>query len=414
MKASVTITMFALSMIVAPSLIFAQGPDSRNYQIPPTDGGSSLKTESPSIKHDTPFARLPDVPSIINGSNFSPFESNVSLNPSQSDIAVKICLLSQDSFHTGNIKKLARQFSGYANFDIKASNGVATLFNSASPPANFSFDLGVSKLFKNRALNDKNQKVVWGWMNLTGNMNYGNYNIINQNASYNTLILKQTSKNGGIFLSMNTDFLRVGKSNWVHSNSWHKNHSLFVSIKTGYEWTDNYANLPQVNANSVQNSFLSTNGTQYQTLSTSVAGAEGVLRHYGGAYFDFEMYYNLNPKTLGKKNQYRNDSAPRRSSIDMYLGYIESNYWASDSTFQHINFGLFINVNGGSSSTGSSGKIGISLTGQFSEVFGYNPNGTYFQPTDANFFNNYFKNWSWVLQTTIPINFLVKNGASKG
>lgn len=320
-----------------------------------------------------------EIPSAINGSNLDPSAiSNVTSNFTDSKLSFKLGFPSvfKDAPATKDLKN-----SGFIQPSFKATNGISTIYKANSAPVEFGVSAGYSRILKHTywVYLDKNKKETeehssesLTWINLIGNIEQGNYNLFESNASFGQLLEKRTEVNGSIYVSLNRYFFSRIKRYRPLSCIW--------SIGAGYAKTNNYTSLKSRTLEEGKLVFNS-DSTSYQTVVETTSGRNGTLEIYEGLSSFGELFIPLirNKKYGG-----------------VYFGNRLTFYGIgkSKSIINGVT-GFYFNLKDKKVEGDKPAKdiLNFSLTGQFNQL------------NKANETDYFEKNFSIVLQVAIPLRF---------
>jgi hypothetical protein len=295
-----------------------------------------------------------EIPSAINGSNIDPSAiSNVTSNFTDSKLSIKLGFPNvikkapeeKDLIHTGF-------FQVYA----KATNGVATLWKSSSPPMEFGVTGGYSLKLKHLFWvyldvegnqTERHSSEAFTWLNFICNIERGNYNIFNNSIVYDNILDKKIEVNGSFYVSINHYFFsKINKHRWK---------SVITSLGLGFARTNNN-NLLKSRTYQTGQLVYNADSTKYQTVVESTSGRLGEFIIYNGFSAFYELYIPI-------------IRSPKYGSI--YIGNRLTFYGNTNKLFiLNENTGLYFNVKDQKTDGDKPAKdvINFSVTAQFNQI----------------------------------------------
>ena len=246
-----------------------------------------------------------EMPASINGSNIdvTPI-SNISTSFTDSKLSIKLgfpkifgggkC----DSINPSNLSR----FTGFVGGDIKASNGVSTIFKSDEYPIQGGASAGINWMFSHYTWKVGNliSSESVNWLNIQGGFQRGKYIMLNENEDFGMKSNEIFEWENSVFISVNRYYMTNTK---LKGRSMKKlgfilrPFSAISSFGIGYAKTNNYSSL---NSRELQEGSLyySSDSTTYETVVKTTTGKTGEFIVYEGFAAYAELYIPIvrNPK----------------------------------------------------------------------------------------------------------------------
>lgn len=275
----------------------------------------------------------------------------------------------------GNSEKW--RHTGFVQPYVKATNGITTIWKANSLPVELGVSGGYSYVLRHsfwvRTGNptEHTSEAKW-WLNITGSVERGNYNLFNTAAGFGDIITKQTETNGSIYASINKYFFsKLRKYRWK---------SCIWGVGLGYAKTNNYTSLKSRTFQEGKIVYNADSSLSQAVLETT-AGRNGSLIISEGLSGFGELYIPIirNPKHGG-----------------IYLGN-RITYFSigNKNDIANFNSGLYFNLKDQKVVGDKPAKdiLNFSITGQFNQIN---------KSSKENYLDN---NFSVLVQAAIPIRF---------
>jgi hypothetical protein len=288
------------------------------------------------------------IPASINGSNidFSPY-SNITANFTDTRLSMKLGFPLKDF---QDIK--AFDWTYFLQPYVKGSGSVGTLWKADARPIEFGMTGGFSVNLKHsnyfyldenkKMTNRKSSERVW-WLNVRGNLEGGNYIMLNSDAGYGMLKKEIYDRNGYLLLSINQYFHTD-----ITSKKWKQG---IFSLGLGYAKTNNYSALK---TRTFEEGTIINNPNpdlpDYQSVVKTTLGKEGTFHVVEGLTFAGEYYFALLRRERKGSIYFGNRYT--------YCGIGKSNYLMNGYS------GLFFNIK----DSGGKDSANFSIGAQFDQL----------------------------------------------
>lgn len=321
-----------------------------------------------------------DIPASINGSNIDPSPiSSVASDFGEKELSLKLGFpFGVDEDHPRQLSSIRNTF--YVKGGISASDEVSTLWKVKDPKTDCSLSFGANHIqpyhywtFKegnrqNKPVGDTSSEVI-NWWSFKTNIDWGNYMLITPASGSDSMLFNRKESNSLVLLSYNRFFYsEVSRLRWL---------SCIYSIGFGYGKTNNYEELDDRKFESGTIHYNS-DSSSFTSIVESTDAKVGEFKVYEGFACYGEIYFPL----TNRKNKY----------ISVYWGTKITSYavGARDNLING-NTGLYFNIR--NQQEDPKDLVGFSITGQFNQM------------KDLGQVDYFDKNFSVLLQATVPLRF---------
>lgn len=273
------------------------------------------------------------IPSVIDGSSLNPSPiSNIGVDLAQSSIQMKLgtkiipFIKKVDStiFRGRHYRSLSKKteskdpygLTGFIQVTGTAADGVFTLYKTDNPALEGKVTGGLSYTFPATiwSLNRNNQKFrskILGrnivsklsdtttfrikWISLRYQYRWNNYNIFNENETFDNLLTKSRIRGNHIMLSYNL-FLQS-----ILPDFKYKLLNSISSIGVGHAVMNNYNTLTKRDLETVRKEYFDKDSSTYKTLTETITGRLGPLVVDRGPFGLTEFFYPLHRIITEKK-----------------------------------------------------------------------------------------------------------------
>lgn len=230
-----------------------------------------------------------EMPASINGSNIdvTPI-SNITSSFTDSKLSIKLGfpkIFGGGKCDSVNPTNLSR-FTGFIGGDIKATNGLATIFKSDEFSVQGGASAGLNWMFSHYTwhVNNEISSESVNWLNIQGSFQRGKYIMLNESQDFGLKSNEIFEWENSVFISVNryymTDTRFRGRS-MKNLGFILRPFSTISSFGIGYAKTNNYSSL---SSRELQEGSLYYNNdsTTYETIVKTTAGKTGKLMIYEG------------------------------------------------------------------------------------------------------------------------------------
>ncbi len=237
-----------------------------------------------------------EIPAAINGSNLDPAAiSSVNVNFTDSKISAKVGIPFKKIDNYENLK-----YTVFLSANVKATNGVGTLWNAESKPSEFGFNGGMSYMWKHYVWNsvNANGEIItpktsesYYWINFRGGLDWAKLNIFRPENGYEFVNNEIRDQFGNAYIAINHYYgSKLDRLNRFFQH--------IASIGLGYAKTNNYSNLK---SRTLQEGTLLYNAdsTAYNSVVKTTAGRIGNYEVYEGLTTFGELFWPVIKRERG-------------------------------------------------------------------------------------------------------------------